>query len=141
MDNRKNFKQLKKKLVNDNETAYGAEIREKYGDEAINNSNAKLINMSEAAYARIEQLNTEISDKLKTAVEINDPAGELAQEVCALHKEWLCMFWQDGTYSKEVHKSLAQMYVADKRFKAYYDKIVDGAAMFLREAINIYCAE
>jgi hypothetical protein len=68
----------------------------------------------------------------------NNPACELALEVCALHREWLCMFWKDGTYSKEAHKSLAEMYVADERFKAYYDKIADGATVFLRDAINIY---
>jgi len=141
MENKKNFKNLKTKLINENEAAYGKEIREKYGDEAISSSNAKIMNMSEPEYARIEQLNTEISEKLKAAAEINDPACELAQEACALHKEWLCMFWKDGTYSKEVHKSLAEIYVADERFKAYYDKIADGAAVFLRDAIKIYCAE
>ena len=51
------------------------------------------------------------------------------------------MFWKDGTYSKEAHKNLAEMYAADERFKAYYDKIVDGGAIFLRNAVNIYCAE
>ena len=97
--------------------------------------------MSEADYARAEQLNADISENLKAAVKTNDPAGELAQEVCRLHKEWLCIFWKDGAYSKETHKSLAEMYVTDERFKAYYDKIVDGGALFLRDAINIYCAE
>ena len=31
------------------------------------------------------------------------------------------------------------MYVADQRFKAYYDKVQDGAAEFFRDALNIYC--
>ncbi len=33
---------------------------------------------------------------------------------------------------------LAQMYVDDERFKAYYDKIVPGCAEFLRDAMKIY---
>ena len=36
---------------------------------------------------------------------------------------------------------LGEMYVADERFKAYYDKIAPGCAEFLRDAINIYCGE
>jgi len=46
---------------------------------------------------------------------------ELAQKVCALHKEWLEYFWNH--YSKEAHLGLAQTYVDDPRFKKYYDAI------------------
>jgi len=38
-----------------------------------------------------------------------------------------------------MHLGLAQMYVDDPRFTAYYDKIAPGAAMFLRDALEIYC--
>jgi hypothetical protein len=34
---------------------------------------------------------------------------------------------------------LGEMYVADERFKAYYDKITPGCANFLRDAISFYC--
>jgi len=50
------------------------------------------------------------------------------------------MFWKPGAYSKEAHRSMAEMYVADERFKAYYDKIADGAAEFFKKAIDIYCS-
>lgn len=65
------------------------------------------------------------------------PAGETAQKACELHKKWISFYW-DG-YSKEAHAGLAEMYVADPRFKAYYDKIAPGCAEFLRDAIRIYC--
>ena len=35
---------------------------------------------------------------------------------------------------------LAEMYVADDRFKAYYEAVAPGAAEFLRDAIKAYCA-
>ena len=35
---------------------------------------------------------------------------------------------------------LAEMYVADERFKAYYEAVAPGAAEFLRDAIKAYCA-
>jgi len=37
-----------------------------------------------------------------------------------------------------VEKTIAQMYVDDERFKAYYDKERPGMAEFLRDAILIY---
>lgn len=43
-------------------------------------------------------------------------------------------FWTD--YSPEAHAGLADMYVADERFAAYYDRRVRGGAAFLREAIR-----
>jgi len=31
------------------------------------------------------------------------------------------------------------MYVDDQRFTAYYDKIATGCAVFLRDALAVYC--
>lgn len=42
-------------------------------------------------------------------------------------------------YSKEAHVGLAQMYIADERFTAYYDeRSVVGAAQYLHDAIVAY---
>ena len=73
----------------------------------------------------------------KAAFDTGDPAGELAQEACDLHRQWLCIFYPK--YSKEYHKGLGEMYVADERFRANYDKLAPGCAKFLRDAINHYC--
>ena len=66
--------------------------------------------------------------------------GEDAHRAADLHRQWLCEFWKDGTYSKAAHLGLAEMYVADDRFKAYYEAVAPGAAEFLRDAIKAYCA-
>jgi len=137
MTDQEKFEGFKQKLIADNEQQYGAEIREKYGDDAIDASNAKLKGMSTEQYAEIERLSLELEGTLKAAFETGDPAGELAQKACEIHKKWLC-FYNDN-YSKEYHKQLGEMYVAEERFTAYYDKIAVGCAKFLRDAINIYC--
>lgn len=82
----------------------------------------------------------EILDTLKAAMEEGGPAGETAQKACDLHRQWLCMFWGEEAYSKEAHKGMGEMYAADERFKAYYDKVLDGASEFFRDALNIYCS-
>ncbi len=137
MSDKEKFEGFKQKMVDDNERQYGKEIREKYGDEAIERSNAKVKGMTEAQYAEIEQLSAELNKTLKAAFEQGDPASELAQKACELHKKWLCYYWD--TYSKEAHIGLTQMYVDDPRFTAYYDKIAVGCAVFLRDAMLIYC--
>ncbi|WP_422121955.1 MerR family transcriptional regulator [Planococcus sp. X10-3] len=134
-DNEK-FKGFKQKLVEDNEQQYGGEIRGKYGDETIDKSNAKMLNMSEEKYAEFRRLEDEVLTVLAEARDTGDPAGELAQKVAALHKQWLGFTWP--SYSKEAHAGLAQMYVDDERFAAYYDKACEGGAQFLRDAILVY---
>ncbi len=139
MKDHEKFEGFKQKLVDENEGKYGNEVRSKYGDEAVDASNAKVMNMSKDQYDQAQGLNAEINETLAAAMATGDPAGELAQRACELHKKWLCLFWEDGKYTKEAHRNLGLMYVADERFKAYYDSVGEGAAEFLSKALNIYC--
>lgn len=136
MTDKEKFEGFKQKLVDDNEKKYGKEIREKYGEDAINKSNAKVKGMTNEQYEEIQKLEEQLFNNLKSAMDTGDPAGELAQKAADLHKQWLCFYWDQ--YSKEAHVGLAEMYVADERFTAYYDKVQSGATIFLRDAIVIY---
>ncbi|MEA4893358.1 MAG: MerR family transcriptional regulator [Peptococcaceae bacterium] len=137
MSDQEKFEGFLQKLIDDNERQFGEEIRTKYGEERLNRSNARVLNMSRRQYAELEQLTTELNETLKAAFQQGDPAGELAQKACGLHKKWLCCYWDK--YSKEAHVGLTQMYVNDPRFTAYYDKIAPGCTAFLRDAVAIYC--
>ena len=139
MSDGEKFEGFKQNLIDENEKKYGKEIRGKYGDDKVNKSNAKIKGMTEAQYKEVEKLSLEVNETLKAAFEIGDPSCETAQMACALHKEWLCCYWD--SYSSEAHIGLAQMYVDDERFTAYYDKIAVGCAEFLRDAILIYCGK
>lgn len=137
MSDQEKFQGFVQKLVDDNERQYGKEAREKYGDEAVDYSNAKVLNMSKEQYKELERLTSELNETLKAACQQGDPASELAQKACELHKKWLCFFWKD--YSKQAHIGVTQMYVDDPRFTEYYEKIAPGCAEFLRDAVLIYC--
>ena len=139
MQNDEKFEAFKDKLIAENEEKYGKEIREKYGDKVVNDSNAKLQGMSKEDYAALEKLGDEILNLLPKAYETGDPASPLAQQLARKHKEWLMYSWP--SYTKEAHAGLAEMYVADERFKAYYDKAVEGGTEFLRDAILIFLKE
>lgn len=136
MSNEEKFEGFKKKMIEDNEKKYGKEARERYGSEAVDQSNAKLMNMTEEEYKEVTGLERQMKETLAQAFATGDPSGPLAQKAAQLHKEWLCYYWNQ--YSKEAHAGLAQMYVDDERFKAYYDKEKPGTAEFLRDAIKIY---
>lgn len=136
MTDQEKFEGFKQKMIADNEKKYGEEIRKKYGEETINKSNEKLQNMTQEQHEEVTQLAEEVHAILAEAIKTGDPSSEIAQKAADLHKKWLSYYWND--YNKEAHAGLAQMYVDDERFRAYYDDKQPGAAEFLRDAINIY---
>jgi len=141
MSDKEKFEAFKQDMIDENDRKYGDEVRERWGGDVYAKSQQKVKNMTPAQWAEVEELSDSIAEALAAAVAEGDPAGELAQKVCDLHRQWLCYFWPEGHYSKETHRGLGEMYVADVRFKKHYDDIVDGGAEFLRDALNIYCAE
>lgn len=136
MSDQEKFEGFKQKMIDDNEKKYGKEIRKKYGNDVIDKSNKMIKGMTEEQYKQLEELGETVIDTLKAAFATGDPAGELAQKAADLHRQWLNYSWDH--YTEEAHAGLAQMYVDDERFTAYYDKDQPGTAAFLRDAILVY---
>ncbi|WP_313466910.1 MerR family transcriptional regulator [Carnobacterium sp.] len=132
-DNEK-FEGFKQRLIDENETTYGQEIRESYGKKVVDHSNQKVAGMSEAQFAEWQELDKELQQELTAAMVKGDASSDATRHVAELHKKWLSFTWPD--YSPEAHRNLVDMYVSDERFTAYYDERAGkGAAAFLREAI------
>jgi len=138
MPTNEKFEKMKQDLINENEKMFGAEIRAKYGNSTANKSNKNINSLTQQQYNENERLHSEIEIALKSALKTGDPSSEQAQKVCDLHRLWLSVFYPE--YSKEYHSYLAEMYIADERFKAFYEKIAPGCTKFLHDAIKIYCA-
>lgn len=135
------FVGIKKSVIETNERVFGHEIRNRFGDATIDATNEKILRMQQEEWNDLQELEELLLRKLKEAFEQGNPCSTLAYRVCELHKEWLCLQWKEGTYSKEAHLALAEGYVADERFTAYYDKVGKGCTRFLRDAIKNYATE
>ena len=137
MCDQEKFEGFKRELVEKNERKYGAEIRAKYGEKAVEQSNEKLMGLTREQYDRMQALGARLREGLEKAVrEKADPAGETGRELARLHKEWLCFTWP--RYQREAHLGVAEMYVQDGRFTGYYDREVVGCAAFLRDAVHAW---
>lgn len=110
MEDEEKFEAFKQGLVGENEQHYGKEVRERWGDDAADASNAKLMGMSVEQYRQTQKLEQGVKDALLAAMAAGDPTGEDAHRAADLHRQWLCEFWKDGTYSKAAHLGLAEMY-------------------------------
>ena len=136
MSDKEKFAGFKKHLIDENESKYGQEIRAKYGEEVVEKSNKQFMKMTKQDYDQFEQLGKDIFAALNIAIKTNDPASPEAQKAASLHKKWIAMAW--GTYSKEAHAGVVNMYVDDPRFTAYYDKENPGSAKLLRDAVLLF---
>ncbi|MFF7644448.1 TipAS antibiotic-recognition domain-containing protein [Streptomyces canus] len=61
------------------------------------------------------------------------PTGEHAMDMAEEHRRHIGTWYFECPY--EMHTCLAEMYVSDERFKAYYDSMREGLAAHLKDAI------
>ena len=135
MSDKEKFEALKGKMLRENEEKYGQEARQKYGDDLVDASHRRMMNLTEAQYARWQELDGEILHRLEAGVAagIGADSGE-ASQIARLHKEWLSLAMPK--YSPQMHRGIAAMYIADERFTKYYDRNLADCARLLHDAVQ-----
>lgn len=73
MSDKEKFEGFKESMIGENEKKHGKEIREKYGEETINESNAKMMNMTQEQYDAFTKLGEKLSQTLVKAMGTGDP--------------------------------------------------------------------
>lgn len=111
-----------------------AEAEEKYGHtEEWAQAMEKQKSMSEADWAAMREKTSHVQETLADAMRRGvKPGSAEANELAEMARESLD--WFPVTHSK--HVILARSYVADPRFKQYYDGFADGLAVWLRDIIE-----
>lgn len=139
MENREKFSAFKTEKIAENEVRYGKEIREKYGDEMVATANEKWAHLTFVQYEELQTAEQELFANLKILAQTEriDLAGEIAQKVFRAHKAWLQI--AAPFYNAEYHRNLADMYVSDERFAAYYnDRVEADVVDILHDVIYYY---
>ena len=115
---------------------YQDEIKQRWGaTEAYKQSMERVSKMTKAQMAKLKQDAKIFNQKL--ADSMDQPIDSAAvQALVAQHYDGIKFFYDCPL---PMYRGLAQMYVDDPRFKATYDKVRPGLAVFLRDAINYYC--
>lgn len=115
---------------------YEQEARQRWGDEAVDQSKAALDKMSQED---LEQLQATINSIYQRLADLrqSSPASPEAQ---AAIKEWHDFLNNNfgHHYTLEAFKGLGQMYVDDERFTKNIDQFGEGLAQFMRDAMEIF---
>lgn len=135
MLDKEKFEVLKEENIKNNESLYGKEIREKYGDETINQSNKRYMSLTQEEFEEMNAIENKIFENLVILLKKED--NSLEEMTYSYHKKWLLFSWKK--YNKIAHNGLAKMYLNDNRFKEYYDKKAgSGATEILAKIIDKY---
>lgn len=139
MKDEEKFNGFQDEIIDRNERLYGNELRDKYGEKTLLDSNQKIREMSKKQYCEVEELLERQLKTLKEAYQEGNPKGDKAMEACDLHRQWIEHYWPAGMYTKEAHLGLGKMYVEDERFKEFYENVAVGITSFFEQALQEYC--
>jgi len=119
---------------NFDENQYETEARKRWGDKAVNESYAKI---NELTKEERDQMEKQFDDIYKDLAIIRhlSPDSDDAQ---AAIRRWWDYLNRIGSYSLEAFKGLGEMYVTDERFKTNINQHGEGLAQFMCDAMRIY---
>lgn len=109
---------------------YEKEARDKWGDQAVDEANKKVKNMT--AFDK-----EKFSEVFLSIAEIRHLSPD-SKEVQEKIQEWYQSLNKIGNYSLEAFKGLGQMYVDDERFTKNIDQFGEGLAKFMCTAMSVY---
>ena len=114
---------------------YAQEVEERWGEtDAYKESARRTATYSKQDWLRIQAETDAIENGFaRLLASVVAPAAPEAMDLAEAHRlnisKW---FYECG---HEMHRCLAEMYVADPRFTAHYDQRVPGLAQFIHDAI------
>lgn len=111
---------------------YEAEARRRWGDQAVDESNKKISEMSGDEKRKMEE---KFEDTFKELAKIRHHSPD-SKEAQAAINEWWIYLNKIGTYSLDAFKGLGEMYVMDERFTKNIDQYGEGLAKFMRDAMR-----
>ncbi|MBF6065090.1 MerR family transcriptional regulator [Nocardia terpenica] len=118
---------------------YKDEVIERWGREAYESSDRWWNSMSEAERRQHMQTHADIAaDYGRAHRDGLAPDSEPVQNIVARHFDWVRTGWGGRRPTRASFTGLGEMYVADPRFAANYDRHGAGTAAFVRDAMKVY---
>ena len=116
---------------------YAEEAKQKYGDtDAYKESNIRTSKYTKEDWVRIQAKGEEIDKKIIEGMG-RGPSDPQVQEAIEEKRQYITDNFYNCTL--EIFRGLADLYVHDERFTKNIEKKRVGLAIFMREAMQIYC--
>ncbi|MFG2421793.1 MerR family transcriptional regulator [Streptomyces sp. NPDC048448] len=115
--------------------AHAEEAEQRWGGtEAYAESQRRAARYTKDDWKRMQAEVASWGERYDALMEAGEPpAGECAMDMAEEHRLHITRWFYACSY--EIHRGLGEMYVADERFKEFYDSMRPGLAEHLKEAI------
>jgi MerR family transcriptional regulator, thiopeptide resistance regulator len=119
----------------DNLGEHAEEARQRWGDtDAWKQSQRRTASYAKDDWIQIKSEADENIREFAAALQAGEPAaGTLAMDLAEAHRQHLVRWFYDCEYN--MHRGLAEMYIADPRYSASYDDIAPGFSQYVHDAI------
>ncbi|WP_328300089.1 MerR family transcriptional regulator [Streptomyces sp. NBC_00435] len=114
---------------------YAEEAERRWGGtETHAESQRRAAGYTKGDWQRMQDQVADWGTRYRALMEAGEPAGgERAMDLAEEHRLHICTWFYDCSY--EIHTGLGEMYVADERFREFYDSMHPGLAGHLRDSI------
>ncbi|GAB1328371.1 MerR family transcriptional regulator [Streptomyces sennicomposti] len=114
---------------------YAEEAEHRWGGtEAYAESQRRAARYTKEDWKRVKAEADEWGERYAAVVAAGEPpTGEAAMDLAEEHRRHIGTYYFACPY--EMHRCLGEMYVADERFKAFYDSLRPGLAEHLKDAV------
>ena len=112
------------------------EAQERWGDtDAYQQSQVRTSSYTKDDWLRLTAEGDAVLAGFAAAFAAGQPAtGDEATAAAEAHRLHISRWFYDCSY--EMHRGLAEMYVADERFTAYYERVATGLAHYVHDAVH-----
>jgi len=122
---------------------FGADDPDQYADEAVQRwgdtdayrtAAGRTSSYDRQDWLELQREGDEVEQRLADLLAAGNPAdGDAAMAAAEAHRQHITRWFYDC--SPQVHVGLAQMYVADSRFTAHFERRAPGLARYVHDAI------
>ena len=115
---------------------YEQEVVERWGRDAYQRSHQQWASLSrEQQRERLAEQERIAQGLAEAGARGEAPDSDAVQALVRQHHAWVSFFWVPG---REAYLHLGELYVADPRFRAVYERHGEGAAAFIRDAMRAF---
>lgn len=113
---------------------YGREAAERYDPAVVAESSQRIRKLSKAQWQALKEQGNAVTQAIAEAMGTG-PQDPRVQALVAQHFAWIGNFY---TVTPQIYRGLAQLYVENDEFRAFYERVAPGLADLLSEAMVHY---
>ena len=117
-------------------TQHAEEAEQRWGDtDAYKQSQRRVSSYTKEDWLRLKAEGAEAEQRMRDALASGAaPDSDEAMDAAEAHRLQIDRWFYDCSH--DMHRGLADMYIADPRFTEYYEQQATGLAQFVRDAIH-----